>query len=93
MCVELIRETNQKARKIYSCDASSWLRESGILCENVLTFAEYREVVKAKRNGWMIQKGEIYNRQFNKCDGEVYYFISIPAILAICLKYDVFGDY
>lgn len=90
MCVEVIKESNPKARKDYYCDSCEWLKESSILFEKTLTFAEYREVVRAKRNGWKIKKGDIYNYQFNKADNEVYTFRSIPAIMKICIKYDLF---
>ena len=89
MSIRVIAETNPKARKDHNCDSCDWLLESGILYEKELAFAEYRAVVKAKRNGWKIKKGDIYNKQVNFYD-DIYTFKSIPAIMEICHKYNLF---
>lgn len=93
--VQVINSTNVKsARKNHNCSACEWLLYGGSfqdLADNYpLTYAEKRELVKAKQNKYEIQKGEPYLKQFNKNEGQVYYFKSIPAIHQICCKYNLY---
>lgn len=88
--IRVIQDTNPKANRDHDCESCTWLLNSCILLEGELTFSEYRDVVKAKRNKWKIKKGEIYNKQVNVYEGEIYTFKSIPAIVNICHKYDLF---
>jgi len=70
--------------------ASEWLTE----CDDAMlfTFAERRQIVIARRNGWRIKKGEKYVKQFTKCCGDIGTFRAIPAIHAICVKYKIYQD-
>ena len=79
----------QKAKKDYICNACEWLFETELID---FTIAEYRAMVRAKRNGYMIKKGERYLRQVNVCGGDFMVFKAIPEIDEICQKYDIYQD-
>jgi hypothetical protein len=87
--LRVLSESKPVAKKDYQCDACNWLIEVGVN-DIGLTFAEYRQVVKAKRNGWKIRKGEHYYKQAQIFDGEFCVFKGIPAIVDICQKYKLF---
>ena len=89
MSIEIIHESRPIARKNYHCDACNFLFEFDP-CELGLTFAEKREVVKARQKRYKILKGERYIRQFNKDGGDAWTFRAIPAIDKICQKYDLY---
>lgn len=94
--VEVISETKPKARKTYTCDSCFTILQGGTFNQFAegagLTFAEKRALVEAKQSNYKIWKGEIYNKQVNKQDGDIYTWRSIPAIHAICCKYDMYVD-
>ena len=90
MCVEVIREEKPVACKDYICDSCMILIESLPYMSDSLTFNEKRAIVKARRNKWKIKKGQVYSKQVNKMDGEIYNFKSIPEIHEICLKHDLY---
>jgi len=89
----IIESRFQKAKKDYICDACDslcdYLFESEI---TGFTIAEYRAIVRAKRNRFMIKKGQEYLRQANVCGGDFMVFRAIPEIHDICLKYDIYQD-
>ena len=85
----LIRERTPVARKDYHCGASEVLLQHGT---EVLTFAEKREMVKARRQGYKILKGQRYINQCMSNDGELYTFKAIPSIHGLCLKHDLYWD-
>jgi len=87
--IEMLSNNTLVARKEYCCDASDWLLNEGINGFG-FSFAELREIVIARRNGWKIKKGEKYIRQRGKYDGDLYTFKAIPAIHKICLKYNLY---
>lgn len=84
MCTEVLRITYQKARKDYHCNACYWL------CEGLddifwnLSYREKRAIVRARRNGWKIKKGETYVRATIKDDGRLHTYRAIPAIDILC---------
>ena len=39
----------------------------------------------------MIKKGQIYIKQFNVMDGQLYSFNTLPIINKICEKYNFYG--
>lgn len=80
-----------KARKDYPCDAWYWINYVGVR-DIGLTFAEYREVVKARRNNFTIKKGEQYYRQVVNDGGYLYTYRAIPALHDICIKYEIYGE-
>ena len=85
----LLSESEPVARKDHNCDACESLNYHN----NGLTFSELRDVVKAKRNGWKIKKGQKYIRQNILSSEGIYTFKAIPEIDYICRKYDFYGDY
>ena len=92
MSIECILDMRPKARKEHNCDACDLILNDLASLVDELTFSEKREIVKARRNNWKIQKGEIYVRQSNKMDGEFYTFKAILPIHEICLDHEVYGD-
>lgn len=90
--MQVISDSTPIARKDHRCDACDWLINAGVT-DLGLSFGEYREVVKAKRNGWKIKKGQRYFKQVNIYDGEFGVFKGIPAITEICQKYDLFREH
>jgi hypothetical protein len=69
--------------------ASDWLEHAWPLGD-FLSFSEMREVVKAKRNGYRIRKGQQYVKQTGIYEGELVTFKAIPALHDICLRHDLY---
>lgn len=96
-CVEVISPSKLvKAQKEYYDDCADfimeslhWLREGNY---GKLEFKEWRAIAESIRNHWKIKKGTIHEVQVNKMDGEIYSFRSMPAIIAICTKYDLYPE-
>lgn len=89
----MLRESKPIARKTYTCNASEWLYNGGLddfVFHYEPTCAELRAIVKARRNGWCIVPGQQYIKQVGKYEGDFYVWRAIPAIHAICLKYDLY---
>lgn len=80
------------ARKKYTCNACEWI-ENEVL-DNMyfyeFTYAELREIVKARRNGWQIMPGQRYIREVQLFEGRMYVFRAIPAINDICWKHEIY---
>ena len=89
--VETLRNEEPIARKDYWCDASEYVRES--LSQTEFTYAEYREIVKAKRQGWKIKAGQKYVKQVQSDGGEIITYRAIPTMNDLCYKYDLFPDW
>ena len=90
--VTVIHESTPTARKAYRCDACEWI-ENYINDGVTFTIADYRRIVKARRNGWMIQPGQRYIRQFNTDGNEAWTFRAIPEIAELCVKYELYDDW
>lgn len=90
MSITVIHESMPVARKQYNCQASTFL--GWIYRSHLLTFADKRALVKAKQNGYKIQKGQVYVRQFNTADGHTWTFRAIPEIHNICCNLDLYPD-
>jgi hypothetical protein len=88
---ELISESRPVSRKDRNCMASEWILNCGF-DQLGLTFAERRQIVIARRNGWQIKAGEQYVKQATKCCGDFGVFIAIPAMHDICLKYEMYEE-
>ncbi len=88
-----LRATNHIARKKYTCNACEWISEwighAGCY-DYEFTYAELREIVKARRNAWSIVPGQEYIKQPQIYDGHFFVWRAIPAIHRICLKYDLY---
>ncbi len=87
----ILSEDSHIAAKDHHCSACEWLSES--LNDYAFTFSERRAIVKARKNRWMIKKGEKYIVQNNVQDGEFYVFKAIPAIHKICIEHDIYEDW
>ena len=89
--MEVIKETNPKARKNHDCDACNWLLRDGYTGMGY-TRPELREISKARANKWQIVKGQNYIKCTYKDGGEIATFKGIPEIHEICLKYNLYPD-
>lgn len=82
------------ARKRYTCNACEWIEYD--LNEHIFyhqfTYAELREIVKARRNNWCIVPGQHYVKVVRVYEGRLEVWRAIPAIHNICLRYDMY-DY
>lgn len=87
--IEVLSESTPKARKDHDCMACEFILNNGVDGMG-FTRTELRVISKARKNGWKILKGDVYMRQNNKFDGELYTFKAIPEIAEICFKYDLF---
>lgn len=77
------------ASKDYVCEACEWLNNyPDVVAE--MTFREKRSVVRARKVGWLIKKGERYIRDRGILDGEFYTFRARPDINNLCHKYEVY---
>ncbi len=89
--ITVLSESSHIAAKDHHCSACEWIGE--ILHDIPFTFAERRAIVKARKNGWIIKKGERYIVQNGVQDGEFYVFKAIPAIHEICIEYDIYEEW
>lgn len=88
MGFEIIKDYTMQARKDYRCDACDAMLQSMVYPDDF--DADDLEVLKkADEAGWMIKKGEIYDKQVNKIDGEINTFRCRPEVFQIYLKYDL----
>ena len=98
MGVEVINQSVQKAKKVYTDDGweeiNNWILY-GMQTERgkKVSFADKRTLVSAKNNmPHKIQVGQLYERQFNKMDGQVYTWRTKKVFYDIIIKYDLFLD-
>jgi len=84
--------TKPKARKDYHCCAWEWLADCDWSEFDQLTFSERKAIVRAKRNNFMIKRGDIYTKTTGKYEGEFVVFRAIPELNAICKKYDIYDN-
>ena len=82
--------TEPIARKDYHCNACDWL--DTYLNGGIFSFAEYRLIVKAKRDGWRIKAGQRYVKVEGKWDGEWSIFRARPEINEICQKHSIYAE-
>lgn len=88
----VIRKSKHVARKKYTCNACEWidaLLPYG-LTDYEMTCSELREIVRARRNGWQIVPGQLYIKEVGIYEGDFYVWRAIPAIDAICRKYNIY---
>lgn len=90
----VIRKSRQIARKAYTCNACEWIDALTPydLSDYELVYSELKQIVLARRNKWQIVPGQEYIKEIGIYEGEFYVWRGIPAIDAICLKYDIY-DY
>lgn len=86
------------ARKNYGCDACVWVTESDVLENehwlNELSFAEKRAIVKARKNGWRVMKGDkCLIHTLVSCDGKlIMTWRAIPEIHTINSNHCMYED-
>ena len=86
--IEVIKDTNQVARKDYSCDACDAILSSMVYPDD-FDKDDLEVMSQAFNDGWKIKKGQVYNRQCNKIGGDIGTFKSRPEMLFIYFKYDM----
>jgi hypothetical protein len=91
--IEVIYDSKQKARKDYRDDSAEFVRDGLDYLKEMATFSELRAIARLKANNWKILKGQVYTRQVNKVDGDVYTFRSLPEIAALCHKHQLYPEY
>lgn len=97
---EVLSSVMRKARKDHKDSAGVWIQNSlsGIRGLGIgkgkydLTFSEWRTIARLKANNWKILKGQMYQDNSMKQDGELYTFRCIPEVNEICLKLDMYAD-
>jgi hypothetical protein len=86
------------ARKNYGCDASVWITEGGMDTDewflSELSFTEKRALVKARKNGWRVMKGEkCVVQTLVSCDSQIIItWRAIPEIHQINIRHDMYVD-
>lgn len=90
MSITVLNDTMPKARRSYPCDASRYVLE--YVNEGMFTIDEYRYIIRAKRNGYMIQPGQKYVKQVAVWNGDFGVFRAIPEMHDIAWKYDLYPD-
>ncbi len=91
----VLSTTTPVARKTYECNACLWLQQAldgSTPADFGMTMADVRQIVRAKRDGWMILPGQTYIRSVQKYSSEpgVDVVRSRPEIDTICHKYDLY---
>ncbi len=88
--VQVIKQTEQRARRVYSCGLAEDFGE--VQFPSGMTFSERRALVRYRQKKRKILKGEIYVRQFNKYEGDVYTWVADRDLFKIFCKYDLFPE-
>lgn len=89
----LLKAKGQRAKKDHCDDSAEFIKMFLFECpvRTGFSFNELRAIAKLKANNWMIKKGEPYVRQFCiNSDGQTYTFKTLPKILRICLKHNLY---
>ncbi len=89
--ITVIHESTPVARKTYHCNACEFVREA--IGDADFTISDLRKIVKVKRQGWKIQPGQRYIKQFNRDSGETWTFRAIPEMHELCREYDLYPEY
>jgi hypothetical protein len=78
--------TEPKARKEYRCDASDFLLNIGLDCQD-WTIEEQKAIDDARDQKWKIPKGTKYEKCEGMFEGEFTVFRARPDINAICTNH------
>jgi hypothetical protein len=103
MSLQVIHSTAQKARKTYHDDGWEFISEwiSGgcyvgtFRRPQKITFGEARILVgykKDNKRAYKILPGDMYQRQFNSCDGDTFTFRMKQDLFTMACKYDLFPE-
>ncbi len=85
---EVLHQSITKARKQYDCDLA-WFIYDIEFSHCKMSFSELRILAEYKINNKKIMKGDIYIRQFNKKDGDVFTFRAKKDVWDLLNKYDL----
>ena len=94
MQVKLIASRAQKARIDRRDDSAEFLVEAMhfVRLGGKMSFRERRMIAELKANDWYIKKGQVYVQQWCEMEGVKYCFYTLPHILRICIKYNIYGE-
>jgi len=91
--IEVISSAEYRAKKEYNDDGWEYITECGWFVG--ISFAQKRALVKYRKDrhaGRKILPGDLYVRQFNKCDGTTYVWRTKKVFFEIICKLDLFPD-
>lgn len=88
--MQLIRESIRTAKKRHVCDACFWIING--LHDVEWTISELRQVVKARRNGYMIVPGDKYIEQIQKDGGDFIVFKALVEMDKLCWKHGLYPE-
>lgn len=93
MSTQIGETTYPKAKKDYQCMASDWII-NGDLAETFrcCDWEQKRSIIRARRNGYKILKGQKYLRQAIVFEGRMETFRAIPEMHEICVEYDLYQE-
>lgn len=96
---QVIFQSEQKAKKIYYDDLHEHMVEilrniDWFLKEHNPHTSDLEKVVKRLKSEkpWLIKKGELYVRQFNKIEGDTCVYKCSSIFYDFCIKYKCFPD-
>lgn len=104
MNIQIIYSGTYKSRKRYRDDGWEWLQnwiDGGCyVCGNYvgesikIPFCDYRKIIQIKNSPTrhLIRPGEMYERQFSVCDGDLGVFRTKKEIAEIGFKYNIFNE-
>ena len=96
-CIETLSETFPVAKKVHDDSSGEWIKQwlysARPFYKTGLTIGEYREIIKFKAQNFKILPGQVYSRQRNKSDGDIYDFKTLPAIAKICHRHGIYPDF
>ena len=89
--IKIVSSEGKVATKLIDCNACEYVYN--FMNEEIkskLTDEELSDILKAKRNGWKIEKGQTYIRQRGLYLGIPFVSKFIPEINEICHKYGLY---
>lgn len=93
----VISETVHKARKIHTDDGweeiYNWA-QNNFGCNSVVHELDKQAAKQylARKNSYHIHIGDVYVRQFNKYDGDIYIFKMNKEMYELAVKYELFQE-
>lgn len=89
--IKNIFESTPQARKQHTCDACQVVLDA--IGARPFTISDYRLIVKAKRQGYTIQPGQRYVRQFNTDGSDKWTYRALPEMHELCRRFDLFPEW
>ena len=91
MTWDMATVSEQKARKVYHCEASEWIDNSGY-SERDYTPEDWLTIEKARSEDYEIRIGTNYVKTAGKWEGEFSVFRARKDLNLICHKYKFYED-